>query len=616
MCRYLNLKWILTFVSFVFIEFIALISPPPPAHALISGEYDIYPLGTISGINSGLTADAEGNIWFVDLGFYDRIGRVNPNGSVTQFSLPTAGTLTGGITLGPDGLIWYTKEFSGIIGRLSPDGSCVEYPVDISNPSRITTGPDGNLWFTGSHSDGQKYIGKMTTGGALDRFALPLVQGFPVGITAGPDGQLWFAVAGANKIGKVTTYGAFTFYDVSGSAFDITTGSDGNLWFTAEDKIGRIAVDGNSTMFPIPTAGSFSYGIAPGPDGNIWYANYGNNSVGRITTAGVFLPEIKTYSEISAPQGIVKSPDGMVWFTYSNYNKIGFVSLMEISNFFPLTDGSYWSYQFGTVGYFSRTVSPGTFVVNQAATKRIVDSDGVEAYYTNDANGIREHKEYDPEPPSASIVFSPPSILGNSSSVVGVPLVTTGTVTGFLGTTPFSVPYNSTSTAIGLETVTLPAGKFKAVKFDSLLNFGASIAQTAWIAKDIGVVKIVADTGTYELTGTNISDTEPDPFWFIEKYGVRANDLITSGTMQIMGITAPADISVSGGEYKIGNGSFTALPGKIANGQTVTVRLLSGTGSLEQKKAALTIGGMTAEFKVTTAPQKSIIPSIQLLLFN
>jgi len=54
-------------------------------------------------------------------------------------------------------------------------------------------------------------------------------------------------------------------------------------------------------------------GIAAGPDGNLWFTNLGNNSVGRVTPAGVV--SNFTGSGISDPFGIAAGPDGNLWFT-------------------------------------------------------------------------------------------------------------------------------------------------------------------------------------------------------------------------------------------------------------------------------------------------------------
>ena len=328
MTNHFNTTFINLFKSFKLLFFLLfLLNFSNPAQAVIVGEMSILPIGTHSGVDSGLAADYSGNIWFVKTGIDEIIGRIAPSGEVTSFILPGSGDLSGGITVGPDGNIWYTKQWAGgIVGRIEPDGTVTEFPAGIQSPRRITTGPDGGLWVTGHHYDGRKYITRVTVDGDVSTFALDLDTGFPVGITAGPDGNLWFAITGVNKIGRITPAGKVTYFTTGKWSFDITSGPDGNLWFTEEDTIGRITPAGVYTGFPIPTAGSYTYGIAAGPDGHIWFADYGNNAVGRISTGGAFSTLIDTPSALSTPQHITLSPDGLLWFTYSNYNKIGLVS--------------------------------------------------------------------------------------------------------------------------------------------------------------------------------------------------------------------------------------------------------------------------------------------------
>src|SRR5438093_745746 len=71
--------------------------------------------------------------------------------------------------------------------------------------------------------------------------------------------------------------------------YGITAGPDGNLWFTEANgnKIGRITTGGVITEYPVPTAGSAPLGIASGPDGALWFTEYYRNRIGRITTGGV-----------------------------------------------------------------------------------------------------------------------------------------------------------------------------------------------------------------------------------------------------------------------------------------------------------------------------------------
>ena len=617
-------KVFLTTVSIMVILFYALLlALPTVACAVIIGEYSILPVGTLSGIDSGLTADWNGNIWFVKPGSTDRIGRITPSGNVTVFDLPRFGDLSGGITAGPDGNIWFTKEFAGgIIGRLTPSGEVTEFVVNMDYPRRITSGPDGNLWFTGHHNTGERIVGRITPNGDVKKFLVGTDGGFPVGITPGPDGNLWFAVTGSNKIGRITPSGIVTEFTVGGSSFDITVGPDSNIWFTEEDKeedkIGRITPAGLVTEFTIPTQPSYCYGITAGPDGNIWFAVKNRDKIGRITPDGVFLEELTTPSAVSAPQHITASPDGLIWFTESNTNKIGVISQDSLSTYFPLSSGNSWSYQENGVSGYTSTVSSGIFNINGVNTKRIQYSDGSQTYFTNDSDRVRDHREYDPSPPALLVTFSPPFEFTDAQGTLGVPVFSSGTASGNLGGTGFSLSYSGSSTVEGLEVITVPAGTFKTARLQSSLSIGeiVTVTQTNWVAANIGVVKTVADGDTYLLESTNIVDTNPDIFWFVPQMGVPLNTLVISNATIVTGITAPAGINIAGGEYRINDGSYTTEPGTVTNGDTITLRQISANDSYNRTTATLTIGGVSANFDVTTTFAPRAMPWIPLLLME
>ncbi|HEY6539886.1 MAG TPA: protein kinase [Ktedonobacteraceae bacterium] len=248
---------------------------------------------------------ASGIVWFT-------AHQAAPAGVITEFSLPTAKSGPADITAGPDGNLWFTEgslfsnghaESGGNkIGRISPNGIVTEFPIptSVSEPQGITTGPDGNLWFTELY--GNK-IGRISPGGTITEFPHPEANSSPIGITAGPDGNLWFTEAGGNKIGRISPGGAITEFPLptaSSGPGEITAGPDGNLWFTEEfaDKIGRISPSGTITEFPLPTASSNPWGITTGPDGNLWFTagppafynnssssfHFGGNKIGRITS--------------------------------------------------------------------------------------------------------------------------------------------------------------------------------------------------------------------------------------------------------------------------------------------------------------------------------------------
>jgi DNA-binding beta-propeller fold protein YncE len=174
---------------------------------------------------------------------------------------------------------------------------CTEFPplpnpAPLNGPRGITVGPDGNLWFTEYYGN---RIGRVTPAGVITQFPpLPTPTSLPESITAGPDGNLWFTEASGNKIGRITPAGVITEFPPASSSISlsgptgITAGPDGNLWFTeaSGNKIGQITPTGEITKFDVPTALSGPMGITVGPDGNVWFTESNSNKIGRLVFAG------------------------------------------------------------------------------------------------------------------------------------------------------------------------------------------------------------------------------------------------------------------------------------------------------------------------------------------
>ena len=95
-------------------------------------------------------------------------------------------------------------------------------------------------------------------------------------------------------------------------------------------------------------------------------------------------------------------------------------------------------------------------------------------------------------------------------------------------------------------------------------------------------------------------DTTPEPFTFIDQTDVALNTSIESSPVTVAGINADAAISVSGGEYSIDGGIFTASAGTISNGQQVVVNQISSAAEAVTSNAILNIGGVSDTFSVTT----------------
>jgi virginiamycin B lyase len=156
-----------------------------------------------------------------------------------------------GLTVGPDGNVWFAPEYSRAIASISPTGELKLHhlppgrvaPFDAGGGgpdlvSDLVTGPDSNLWFT---EDESNQIGRMSSTGDVREFPLPTANASPSGIIVGPDGHLWFIERAAGKLGRIGVDGAITELAMPSAATSVASGPDGNLWIgESSGKIARL----------------------------------------------------------------------------------------------------------------------------------------------------------------------------------------------------------------------------------------------------------------------------------------------------------------------------------------------------------------------------------------
>lgn len=138
--------------------------------------------------------------------------------SIQMFRIPSGKSLPAMITSGPDGNLWFTESTEttvdsgglhtiGQIGRITPQGQISEFPIPNSDfhtqggggflygiqsgPLAIATGPDGNLWFTNNDIAHQNLLGRITPDGKSIQFPFAQAHG-SYAVVSSSDSNLWF----------------------------------------------------------------------------------------------------------------------------------------------------------------------------------------------------------------------------------------------------------------------------------------------------------------------------------------------------------------------------------------------------------------------------------------
>ena len=137
-------------------------------------------------------------------------------------------------------------------------------------------------------------MGRITPAGVITMFPTLTTNSEPEGVTAvGADGNIWFSKANRNKIGRLTTDGVMTEFDLPQSD-EPTRRRDGGarrrpLVRTAGREPHRPDHDAGSEWTPVvhfrrPPANPWN--ITVGADGNLWFSEGAANKIGRITPDG------------------------------------------------------------------------------------------------------------------------------------------------------------------------------------------------------------------------------------------------------------------------------------------------------------------------------------------
>ena len=322
-----------------------------------------FPLTATGGKPTELAVAPDGAVWFTDNGVA-AVGRLALDGTVRMFPL-TLNRQPAGIAVGPSGDIWFTQYAwydagrspgapgapppdpatigPPAIGRVAPDGTITEFALPTTEGNRmgapdmgslprgIIAGPDGAMWFTEAGAD---QIGRIAPDGSITEYHLPSrnqVHAYPDGIALGPDGAIWFAETLYGSLGRIDVASkAITEHPIEprglAGAGLLATGSDGAFWFGGWDKnLGRMTTAGKTSAFPLTPAQQMN-ALTAGPDGRLWFADDRSAAIFRVTTKGV-VSELLTVPGVPARDwealgGLSAANDRSVWLATPSSNRI------------------------------------------------------------------------------------------------------------------------------------------------------------------------------------------------------------------------------------------------------------------------------------------------------
>jgi virginiamycin B lyase len=187
---------------------------------------------------------------------------------------------------GKDGVVWYTAQGSGELGRLDPkSGETKHIPLgDGSRPHGVIVGPDGAPWITDGGLNAIVRVDPKSE--QVTRFPLP----------------------GDDNVNLNT------------ASFD----GKGVLWFTGQAGVyGRLdPATGKVETFQAPR-GRGPYGITTTPSGDVYYSSLAGSHLARIDTASGEATPIEPPTKDQGARRVWADSKGRVWVSEWDAGQLG-----------------------------------------------------------------------------------------------------------------------------------------------------------------------------------------------------------------------------------------------------------------------------------------------------
>ncbi len=247
------------------------------------------------------------------------------NGDFVEYAMQEPTDIPTALAIAPDGSVWFTMDSANAVGHLR-EGKIARVLTGKRNnvePIGIDVDAQGTVWF--ADALGQAIV-SIAPDGKQTAFALdtPIVR---LGrLTVARDGAVWFAEGTAYSITKLKDK-KLTRHEISdlrGGPYGVTTDAADNTWATLQsgNQLMRIAPDGKTALYEVPTRASSPTDLAADARGDIWFIEFKGNKIG-VFSAGKFTEYPVPGKDWAGLSGITVAPDGAVWFGLLRHHALG-----------------------------------------------------------------------------------------------------------------------------------------------------------------------------------------------------------------------------------------------------------------------------------------------------
>jgi len=303
----------------------ALAAPPAGAGADVTVRAYAVPAG---GHPHDVAVGAEGIVWYTAQRS-GHLGRLDPATGAVELIALGPGAAPHGVVVGPDGAPWVTEGGTNAIVRVDPRTRAVRsWPLPAARPSAnlntLTFDRRGRVWFTGQTG----VYGRLDPAtGAMQVWDAPRGRG-PYGIATTPAGDVYYASLAGSHIARVDVEtGAATVIEPptkDQGARRVWSDSRGRVWVSEwnSGNVSRYDPPSRSwRTWKLPGERPRAYAVYVDDRDTVWLSDWGANAMVR------FDPETETFEVFpgdrrgAAVRQILGRP-GEVWAPESGADRL------------------------------------------------------------------------------------------------------------------------------------------------------------------------------------------------------------------------------------------------------------------------------------------------------